>query len=74
VTYTGSVTLTDVNVTTTGASSSALATDFGGDRNRYRGTIIASSTSANSHSAGIYSTGTISVSGATVSSAGDCGV
>ena len=74
VTHTGSVTLTDVNVTTTGASSSALATDFGGVTVTVTGgTIIASSTSANSHSAGIYSTGTISVSGATVSSAGDCG-
>ena len=74
VTYSGSIILTNVNVTTTGASSSALATDFGGGTVTVSGgTINASSTAANSHSAGIYSTGNITVSGATVSSAGDCG-
>jgi hypothetical protein len=74
VTYGGSMTLDSVNVTTNGESSSALATDFGGGTVTVTGgTIIASSTSANSHSAGIYSTGTISVTGATVSSVADCG-
>ena len=74
VTYTGSITLNNVNVSTSGASSSALATDFGGGTvNVTGGTITASSTASGSHSAGIYSTGTISVTGATVSSLGDCG-
>lgn len=74
VTYGGTITLTNVNVTTSGASSSALATDFGGGTvNVTGGTIIAASTSANSHSAAIYSTGNISVSGATAASRGDCG-
>jgi hypothetical protein len=74
VTYGGVMTLTNVNVTTTGSNSSALATDFGGGTVHVTGGVIAaSSTSSNSHSAGIYSTGTISVSDATISSAGDCG-
>jgi hypothetical protein len=74
VTYGGTVTLTNVNVTTSGASSSAVATDFGGGTvNVTGGTIIAGSTSANSHSAAIYSTGSISVSGATATSRGDNG-
>jgi hypothetical protein len=74
VTYGGSITLTNVNVTTNGESSSALATDFGGGTVTVTGgTISAASTSANSHSAGIYSTGTISVTNATVSSVADCG-
>jgi len=73
-TYGGSITLNNVNVTTTGSSSSALATDFGGGTVAVTGgTIIASATASGSHSAGIYSTGNISVSGATVSSNGDCG-
>ncbi len=74
VTYGGTITLYGVNITTTGASSSALATDFGGGTvNVTGGTISASNTSQNSHSAGIYSTGSISVSGASVTSLGDCG-
>jgi len=74
VTYGGSITLTNVNVTTNGESSSALATDFGGGTVTVTGgTITSASTSANSHSAGIYSTGTISVTGAMVSSVADCG-
>jgi hypothetical protein len=74
VTYGGSIILTNVDVSTSGASSSALATDFGGGTVTVTGgTIIGSSTASNSHSAGIYSTGTISVTGASVTSLGDCG-
>ena len=74
VTYTGVIHITNVDVTTEGASSSAIATDFGGGTVTVTGgTIIAAATSANSHSAGIYSTGNITVSGAAVTSAGDCG-
>ena len=74
VTYGGAITLTEVNVSTTGSNASALATDFGGGYVTVTGgTIIASSTAAGSHSAGIYSTGYISVTGASVSSSGDCG-
>jgi hypothetical protein len=73
-TYGGSISLTNVNVTSTGANSSVLATDFGGGTVTVSGgTIIASATEANSHSAGIYSTGNITVTGATVISSGDCG-
>ncbi len=72
-TYGGAVSLTSVDVTTTGSNSSALATDFGGGTVTVTGgTISASSTVAGSHSAGIYSTGSISVSGANVSSLADC--
>jgi len=74
VTYGGTVTLTNVNVTTSGASSSAVAMDFGGGTvNVTGGSIIAASTAANSHSAAIYSTGSISVTGATATSRGNCG-
>ena len=74
VTYGGAISLTNVDVTTKGASSSAIATDFGGGTVTVRGgTISASATSSGSHSAGIYSTGMITVSGATVTSLGDCG-
>jgi hypothetical protein len=74
VTYGGSITLTNVDITTTGASSSALATDFGGGRVTVTGgTITAANTASGGHSAGIYSTGIIGVTGATVSSLGDCG-
>jgi hypothetical protein len=73
-TYGGMINLTNVNVTTTGGNSSALATDFGGGTVTVSGgTISASSTTAGSHSAGIYSTGTITVSNATVASLADCG-
>jgi hypothetical protein len=73
-TYGGSVTLTSVDVTTNGASSSAIATDFGGGTVTVTGGIIvAASTQSNSHSAAIYSTGTISVTDATASSSADCG-
>lgn len=73
-TYGGMITLQDVDITTTGASSSALATDFGGGTVTVTGgTIVASATASGSHSAGIYSTGTISVTDATVRSDGDCG-
>lgn len=74
VTYGGSITLTNVDVTSTGASSSVLATDFGGGTVTVSGgTHTAASSTTNSRSAGIYSTGVISVTGATVSSLGDCG-
>ncbi len=74
VTYGGTVLLTNVNVTTNGPSSSALATDFGGGTvTVHGGTIVAASTASGSHSAGIYSTGVITVSDATVTSAGDNG-
>jgi hypothetical protein len=70
VTYTGSITLKNVNVTTIGASSSALATDFGGGNVTVTGGIISA---AASHSAGIYSTGNIVVTGASISATGDNG-
>lgn len=74
VTYGGSITLSNVNVTTWGASASAIATDFGGGTVKVTGgTIIASNTTAGSHSAGIYSTGTIAVNNADVTSMADCG-
>lgn len=74
VTYGGSISLTSVDITTTGSNSSAVATDFGGGTVTVTGgTIIASSSVAGSHSAGIYSTGSISVSGASVTSVADCG-
>ena len=73
-TYGGAVTLSNVNVTTYGASSSAIATDFGGGTVKVTGgTIYASNTTAGSHSAAIYSTGTITVNNATATSMADCG-
>jgi len=73
-TYGGAVTISNVNVTTYGASSSAIATDFGGGTVKvFGGTIYASNTTARSHSAAIYSTGTITVNGATATSMADCG-
>jgi hypothetical protein len=73
-TYGGAVTLSNVNVTTYGASSSAIATDFGGGTVKVTGgTIYASNTTAGSHSAAIYSTGTITVNGAIARSMADCG-
>ena len=74
VTYTGTIILNNVNVTSTGPSSSAIATDFGGGTVTVTGgTIIAADTAADSHSAGIYSTGVITVNSAIVKSLGDCG-
>jgi hypothetical protein len=74
VTYGGIITLTNVDVTTNGSNSSALATDFGGGTVSVTGgTIIASATASGSHSAGIYSTGSITVTNANVTSSGDCG-
>lgn len=73
-TYNGIITLSNVNITTTGSNASALATDFGGGTVVVaNGTIVAGSTVAGSHSAGLYSTGTITVNGAAVSSLADCG-
>jgi autotransporter-associated beta strand protein len=74
VTYGGLITLSNVDIATWGASSSAIATDFGGGTLKvYGGTIIASNTTPGSHSAGIYSTGTISVNAADIRSMADCG-
>jgi hypothetical protein len=73
-TYGGAVTLSNVNVTSYGANSSAIATDFGGGTVFVTGgTIYASNMTAGSHSAAIYSTGTITVNGATATSMADCG-
>jgi len=72
-TYGGSITLNNVDVTTNGSNSSALATDFGGGTVTVtNGAIISASTESGSHSAGIYSTGVITVTGATIISLGDC--
>jgi hypothetical protein len=73
-TYGGAVTISNVNVTTYGASSSAIATDFGGGTVKvFGGTICASNTTVGSHSAAIYSTGTITVNNAAATSMADCG-
>ncbi len=73
-THGGAVRLTGVDVTTTGPSSTAIATAYGaGVVTVNGGTISASDETAGSQSAGLYSTGTISVTGATVSSAADYG-
>lgn len=62
-----SLTLTNVNMTTAGASSGAIATDRGGGTiNATGGTV----TTSGQNSPGIYSTGAISVSGATITSTG----
>ncbi len=72
VTYGGAITLNNVNITTYGAG--CLATDFGGGTvTATGGTMLAANTTLNSRVPGIYSTGTISVTGATVISLGDCG-
>ena len=74
VTFGGSIILSNVDVTTWGANASALATDFGGGTVKVDGgTIIASNTTAGSHSAGIYSTGKITVNNASVTSIADSG-
>ena len=75
VTYTGSITLNNVNVSASGASSSALATDFGGGTvNVTGGTITASSTASGSHSArDLFNGHYFGYRAATVSSLGDCG-
>lgn len=74
VTYTGTIILTNVNVTTTSSNSSAIATDFGGGTVTVTGgIIIAADTASGSHSAGIYSTGIITINNATVTSIADCG-
>ncbi|MDD4604571.1 MAG: T9SS type A sorting domain-containing protein [Bacteroidales bacterium] len=73
-TYGGAIILNNVDITTTGSNSSALATDFGGGTVTVTGgTIVASATESGSHSAGLYSTGNITVSNANISSSGDCG-
>jgi hypothetical protein len=73
-TYGGAVTLSNVNVTSFGENSSAVATDYGGGIVSVTGgTILASNTASGGHSAGVYSTGTITVRNATVISEGDNG-
>ena len=70
VTYTGTITLTNVDITTSGASSSGIATDFGGGKVTVTGgtTVV-----SGNKSAGIYSTGDIRVSDATVTANADNG-
>ena len=71
-TYGGAITLNNVNITTYGGG--CLATDFGGGTvTATGGTMLAANTTLNSHVPDIYSTGTISVTGATITSLGDCG-
>ena len=73
-TYGGAITLSNVNVTSYGANSSTVATDYGGGTVTVTGgTIYSSNTIAGSHSAAIYSTGTITVNGAKATSLADCG-
>ncbi|MFA6363401.1 PKD domain-containing protein [Methanoregula sp.] len=63
----GVLTLTDVDITTTGVNSAPLATDRGsGTLTATRGTVLSSGTD----SPGIYSTGTITVNDATVTATG----
>ncbi len=74
VTYGGSITLNNVNVTTHSDNSSAIATDFGGGTVTVNGgTILTAATASGSHSAGIYSTGIITVNDANVTSTADAG-
>ncbi len=74
VTYGGSITTYNVDITTHDDNSSAIATDFGGGTVTVNGgTTITMSTVAGSHSAGIYSTGVITVNNATVTSSADAG-
>jgi hypothetical protein len=73
-TYGGAITLSNVNVTSYGASSSTIATDYGGGTvNVTGGTIYSSNPTAGSHSAAIYSTGIITINGAKATSMADCG-
>jgi hypothetical protein len=63
----GSITATDLEVTTAGSNAAAVATDRGG------GTIIVEGgryATAGTDSPGLYSTGTLDVTGATVNSTG----
>lgn len=74
VTYGGSITTYNVDITTNDDNSSAIATDFGGGTVTVNGgTTITTSTVAGSHSAGIYSTGIITVNDASVTSSADAG-
>ena len=71
-TYAAIINATDVNITTSGASSSCIATDRGGGTINVTGGVA---TAGGFLSAGIYSTGVITVTGATISStAADGGV
>jgi hypothetical protein len=66
-TQTGTMTLTNVNMTRSGGSSSAIATDRGGGTITVTGGQVRT---AGMNSAGIYSTGAITVNGATMQSTG----
>ena len=66
-TNSGVMTLTNVDMNTTGGSSSAIATDRGGGTITVTGGTV---TTSGMNSADIYSTGVISVSGATLSASG----
>jgi uncharacterized protein (TIGR03437 family) len=63
----GSITLTDVDMTTAGKNSAAIATDRGGGTITAIGGIILTT---GQDSPGLYSTGTVSVSGAFIKSTG----
>ena len=63
----GTVTLTDVNISTAGASSGAIATDRGGGTITATGGTVATS---GANSPAIYSTGAITVTNGTLSSSG----
>jgi hypothetical protein len=66
-TLTGSVTLTDVNIETSGAHSAPIATDRGGGTITVTGGTM---TTSGQDSPCIYSTGSITVSGATMTATG----
>ena len=71
VTYGGTITLNDVNVTTSGASASAaLSTDFGGGTLNITGGVVRTS---GLRSPAIYSTGTVTVTGTTMTASGGPG-
>ena len=73
-TYGGAITLSNVNVTTYGTDSSAIATDFdGGTVYVTGGTIYGSNTTVGGHSAAIYSTGTITLNGANATAMAESG-
>lgn len=63
----GQAVLTDVNITTTGGSSSAIATDRGSGTITVNGGVVNTS---GMNSAGLYSTGVITVTGTTFTSTG----
>ncbi|MEQ8169713.1 MAG: hypothetical protein ABRQ38_12550 [Candidatus Eremiobacterota bacterium] len=66
----GKLTVSNVNMTTEGANSGAIATDRGGGTISVTGGNV---TTSGADAPGIYSTGTITVSGATISATGSEG-